>query len=61
MKPLHEFDQHKQTYRTDIDKAVSFSGQSHDFFTRVKAEYLIDLLKEVECERPEAEFETVTP
>jgi ubiquinone/menaquinone biosynthesis C-methylase UbiE len=45
MSAPQEFDQHKETYRSDIDKAVSFSGQSHDFFTRVKAEYLIDLFK----------------
>lgn len=43
---LQEFDQHKETYRSEIDKAISFSGQSHDFFTRVKAEYLVDLLKD---------------
>jgi SAM-dependent methyltransferase len=43
MSSLQEFDQHKESYRSDIDKAVSFSGQSHDFFTRVKAEYLNDL------------------
>ena len=46
-----EFDQHKETYRSDIDKAVAFSGQSHDFFTRVKAEYLIDLLRVLEKDR----------
>jgi SAM-dependent methyltransferase len=45
MNSQREFDQHKETYRSDIDKAVAFSGQSHDFFTRVKAEYLIDLLR----------------
>lgn len=45
MNSPQEFDQHKETYRSDIDKAVSFSGQSHDFFTRVKAEYLLDLLQ----------------
>jgi ubiquinone/menaquinone biosynthesis C-methylase UbiE len=45
LSSLQEFDQHKDSYRSDIDKAVSFSGQSHDFFTRVKAEYLIDLFK----------------
>jgi SAM-dependent methyltransferase len=43
---LHEFDRHKDSYQSDIDKAVSFSGQSHEFFTRVKADYLIDLLRD---------------
>jgi SAM-dependent methyltransferase len=54
MNSLQEFDQHKETYRTDIDKAVSFSGQSHDFFTRVKAEYLIDILRKIESGRQKA-------
>jgi SAM-dependent methyltransferase len=51
MNSPQEFDQHKETYRSDIDKAVAFSGQSHDFFTRVKAEYLIDLLRVLEKDR----------
>jgi SAM-dependent methyltransferase len=51
MNALQEFDQHKETYRTEIDKAVAFSGQSHDFFTRVKAEYLIELLERFSSER----------
>lgn len=45
MSPPQEFDHFKETYRSDIDKAVSFSGQSHDFFTRVKAEYLLSLFR----------------
>src|SRR4051812_31099595 len=51
MSSLQEFDQRKETYRTDIDKAVSFSGQSHDFFTRVKADYLIDIFRQLEGTR----------
>ena len=46
MNSPQEFDQHKETYRSDIDKAIAFSGQSHDFFTRVKADYIIELLQE---------------
>ncbi len=46
MNSVQEFDHHKKTYRSDIDKAISFSGQSHDFFTRVKAEYLLNLFRE---------------
>jgi SAM-dependent methyltransferase len=46
MNPDQEFDHFKETYRSDIDKAISFSGQSHDFFTRVKAEYLLHLLRD---------------
>jgi SAM-dependent methyltransferase len=51
MNALQEFDQHKETYRSDIDNAVAFSGQSHDFFTRVKAEYLIELLERFASEQ----------
>jgi SAM-dependent methyltransferase len=51
MNSQQEFDRHKETYRSDIDQAVAFSGQSHDFFTRVKAEYLIDLLQALARER----------
>jgi ubiquinone/menaquinone biosynthesis C-methylase UbiE len=54
MNSPQEFDRHKQTYRSDIDRAVAFSGQSHDFFTRVKAEYLIGLLGAVEVPSPAA-------
>ena len=46
MNSPQEFDQHKETYRSDIDKAIAFSGQSHDFFTRVKAEYIVELLQD---------------
>jgi SAM-dependent methyltransferase len=46
MNSAHEFDSYKDTYRSDIDKAISFSGQSHDFFTRVKAEYLLNLFRD---------------
>jgi SAM-dependent methyltransferase len=51
MNSQQEFDRHKETYRSDIDRTVAFSGQSHDFFTRVKAEYLIDLFRVLERER----------
>jgi SAM-dependent methyltransferase len=51
MNSQQEFDRHKETYRSTIDQAVAFSGQSHDFFTRVKAEYLIDLLQALARER----------
>jgi ubiquinone/menaquinone biosynthesis C-methylase UbiE len=46
MNSAQEFDSYKESYRSDIDKAISFSGQSHDFFTRVKAEYLLSLLRD---------------
>lgn len=41
---MAEFNAYKATYNTQIEQAVAFSGQSLDFFTRVKAEYLLELL-----------------
>lgn len=45
-KPNQEqlFDQHSNSYRTDVDDAVLFADV--DFFTRVKANYTVDLLAE---------------
>jgi SAM-dependent methyltransferase len=38
-----DYDQYRDRYRQDLDRAVSFSGASHDFFTRAKAEELLRL------------------
>jgi SAM-dependent methyltransferase len=46
MNQLQEFDSFKKTYRSDIDNAIAFSGQKHDFYTRVKADYLVALLND---------------
>jgi SAM-dependent methyltransferase len=37
-----EFNRFKDTYSDDIEKSISFSGQSHDFFIRIKADYLLN-------------------
>jgi 2-polyprenyl-3-methyl-5-hydroxy-6-metoxy-1,4-benzoquinol methylase len=42
---VSEFDQHRDTYEHDIDRAIRFSGKGHDYFTQVKAEYLVEILK----------------
>lgn len=42
---MAEFDQYKETYAAQIDRAAKFSGKDHDFFVRAKAAYLIDVLK----------------
>lgn len=42
---MQEFERYKDTYKTNIDRAVAFTGQSQDFFTRVKARYLVKLLR----------------
>ncbi|MCU0830681.1 MAG: class I SAM-dependent methyltransferase [Rhizobiaceae bacterium] len=36
------FDQYKDNYSDAVDKAVAFTGLKTDFFTRVKADYLLD-------------------
>lgn len=43
---MSEFDQYRDNYSSQIDDAIRFSGKSHDYFTRVKADYLIKVLKE---------------
>lgn len=42
---MSEFDQFRDSYSAQIDGALRLSGKSHDYFTRVKAQYLIDLLE----------------
>jgi SAM-dependent methyltransferase len=37
------YDAHRDRYADDLDKAVRFSGKSHEFFTRRKAEELLAL------------------
>ncbi len=44
LKQVVEFDQYRDTYTGQINKSIEFSGQSHDFFTKVKAEYLATIL-----------------
>ncbi len=44
--PEAEFDGYRDTYSDDINDVLSFSGQSHDFFTKVKADYLLKLAGE---------------
>ena len=40
-----EFDAYNQNYNAAVNSAISFSGLSVDFFTRVKAEYINSVLK----------------
>ncbi len=39
-----EFDAYSESYSEEVDRALNFSGFKVDFFTRVKNDYLIDLL-----------------
>jgi SAM-dependent methyltransferase len=42
---MTDYDQYRDRYRQDLDRAVSFSGASHDFLTRAKAEELVRLAR----------------
>lgn len=44
-KPEQEFDAFRDTYADDINKSIAFSGKSQDFFTKIKADHILDLLK----------------
>lgn len=39
------FDEHEAQYSNTVNDALSFSGLNVDFFTRVKADYIVDLVK----------------
>ncbi len=41
-----EFDVYKDDYSSRIDESLSFAGQSHDFYTKVKAEHLLGVMRE---------------
>lgn len=41
-KTAKTFDSYKETYTDAVDSSVAFTGLSTDFFTRVKADYLVD-------------------
>ena len=38
------FDDKKDTYVDSIEKSIAFAGQSHDFYTEVKAQYFRDIV-----------------
>ena len=40
-----DYDRHRDTYARDLDRAVSFAGRDHTFFTRAKAEQLVELVR----------------
>jgi SAM-dependent methyltransferase len=39
------FDKHESSYRSDVEESVRFIGQGLDFFSEVKARYLLELAK----------------
>lgn len=40
-----DYDKYQDRYREELDRAVSFAGTSHDFFTRAKADQLVRLAR----------------
>lgn len=42
-----EFDQYKESYSEAVDAAIGLPGVSVDFFTKVKAGYLVDTIRKV--------------
>jgi SAM-dependent methyltransferase len=42
-----DFNDTKESYRGQIERTIAFGGQGLDFYTRVKAEYLRDLVAEL--------------
>lgn len=40
---MAEFDRYREKYEQEIDGAIAFAGMKHDFYTRVKADFLAGL------------------
>jgi SAM-dependent methyltransferase len=40
-----DYDRYRDRYRGELDRAVSFSGATHEFFTRAKADELVRLAR----------------
>jgi SAM-dependent methyltransferase len=43
---MSEFDEYSLSYEDDIQRAIEFGGKPHDFYTRVKADVLLELLQQ---------------
>jgi SAM-dependent methyltransferase len=46
-QPTTDFDEHSDSYRQEIEQAISFSGADLDLFTRAKAEALLEMAARV--------------
>lgn len=55
-RPAAEFDAYSESYADAVNRSIAFSGLGVDFFTRVKAEYLVDI---IEVLRPPADSAAV--
>jgi ubiquinone/menaquinone biosynthesis C-methylase UbiE len=43
---MAEFDQYKNDYQRIVERSIRFGGKPHDFYTKLKAEYFISILRE---------------
>jgi SAM-dependent methyltransferase len=50
---MREFDHYRDGYSEQINKAIAFSGQSHDFYIEAKARYLQDLFRRLRKRLPD--------
>ena len=44
---MSEFDEYRLRYEEEINSAIAFGGKSHDFYTKVKADVLVEILRRV--------------
>jgi SAM-dependent methyltransferase len=51
-----EFDAYSETYSSAVNRSIAFSGLSVDFFARVKADYLVDIMKKLHSRSALAEL-----
>ncbi|WMT72576.1 class I SAM-dependent methyltransferase [Bradyrhizobium sp. Ash2021] len=42
---MSEFDEYRHRYEDEINNAIAFGGKTHDFYTQVKADLLVELLE----------------
>jgi len=47
-----EFDRFDQTYEAELDDAISFAGQEHEFYVKAKARRLLELARRRLGDRP---------
>jgi|AntRauTorcE11897_2_1112592.scaffolds.fasta_scaffold39174_2 ubiquinone/menaquinone biosynthesis C-methylase UbiE len=53
---MAEFDQFKDDYSEKVGDSLSFAGQSHDFYMRVKADHLIETIQKNYPTKDEVKF-----
>ena len=42
---MSEFDEYRLRYEEEINSSIAFGGKSHDFYTKVKADVLVEILR----------------